>query len=112
MLDGREHGVASILGPTRYCWLGGWVHPNHRGQGIFQSLISHLSHTIRNQCPDQQIVADVPLKPLSSLYAHRRMGYRLYGRLDYVTVARRLVYHRFQALNDEVADALLNKRSE
>ena len=59
--------------------------------------------------PDHRILADVPIEPVSSLCAHRRAGFRLYGQLDYATVARRLVHRRFQALEDGHADALIGR---
>jgi (E)-4-hydroxy-3-methylbut-2-enyl-diphosphate synthase len=55
----------------------------------------------------ERILADVPIDPLSSLAAHRKAGFQLCGRLDYVRVARKRVHQGFQAMTDEQAVTLL-----
>ena len=96
-------------GPNEVLLAWGWVSPNHRRRGIFQDLITHLSIDVRTRFPGHRILADVPMKPIGSLRAHRRVGFRLYGQLDYATVARRLVHRQFKALDDGYADLLIGR---
>ena len=88
------------FGPHEVILAWGWVSPHHRGQGVFQSMIAELSTLVRAIYPRQRIIADVPIEPLASLNAHRRVGFHRYARLDYVTVARRLVHQRIESYVD------------
>ena len=105
----RRAWGAIDYGPHEVLLSWGWVSPTYRGQGVFQGLISMLSTSVRHRLSTQRIIADVPIEPIHSLMAHRRIGFELFGRLDYVTIARQLVRSRLQPLRDDEADILAEK---
>ncbi|MEE2788832.1 MAG: GNAT family N-acetyltransferase [Myxococcota bacterium] len=92
------------FGPNEVVLAWGWVSPDHRGKGIFQSMIAELTKRVRQRYPGQRIIADVPIDPRASLTAHRRIGFTCFGRLTYVTAARRLVHRRYESMNDAEHD--------
>ncbi|MBV72382.1 MAG: hypothetical protein CMH52_13745 [Myxococcales bacterium] len=105
MWGGVDYGPDEVL----LCW--GWVDHERRGLGLFQSLIGALVNRVRDEIGSIRIVADVPVDPLASLAAHRRMGFRLTGRLEYVRVLRKLVSRKEVPMDDSAAEPLLRHKS-
>jgi len=101
MWGGVDYGPDEVL----LCW--GWVHKSFRGRGIFQALIGALVRRVRTELGAVRIIADVPVDPVASLAAHRRMGFRLTGRLEYVRVLRKLWSRVEVPMDDSDAEQLM-----
>ena len=94
-------------GPDEALLTWGWVSPAQRRRGIFLALISQISMNVRESYPGSRILGDVPIDSIGSLRAHRRVGYNLYGQLDYTTFVRRLIRREFKPLEDEYAQVII-----
>jgi hypothetical protein len=105
MWEGVEFGLNEAL----LCW--GWIGHTCRGRGFFQVLIVDVVQRLRLQHGPIKIIADVPVEPIASLFAHSRRGFQLTARIDFTRIMGKTVRIERTVLTRDDLEMIVHRAS-